>query len=240
VWSLLRTRRWIAFSLLVVVAIAAFGLLSRWQWHRAEERRLERITWVEQSQAAPVGLAEAAATPREWQPVRTEGRFDDAATVLVRQRPLDGRNGFWVATPLDTAEGRVWVNRGWIAATGAATGVVAPPPAPPGEVVIDARTRLSDTADGPAPTDLPAGQVAALDPESLGTDVAGIYLEAIASSPADPQVTRLPAPVIDETRNISYAVQWLLFAVIAIAGWWFFLRREAREDAQRTPSEVSG
>jgi cytochrome oxidase assembly protein ShyY1 len=41
----------------------------------------------------------------------------------------------------------------------------------------------------------------------------------------------MPAPVIDETQNISYALQWLVFAAVAITGWWFFLRREAREDA---------
>lgn len=40
-------------------------------------------------------------------------------------------------------------------------------------------------------------------------------------------------PEVDEGRNISYAVQWLLFAVIAVAGWFYFLRREAREDEAR-------
>jgi cytochrome oxidase assembly protein ShyY1 len=37
-------------------------------------------------------------------------------------------------------------------------------------------------------------------------------------------------PTIDEGRNISYAIQWLIFATVAIAGWFVFLRREARED----------
>lgn len=30
------------------------------------------------------------------------------------------------------------------------------------------------------------------------------------------------------SSNISYAVQWILFALVAFAGWFFFLRREAR------------
>ena len=59
-----------------------------------------------------------------------------------------------------------------------------------------------------------------------------IYLEATASDPGDPDVVRMPAPAIDETQNISYALQWLVFAGVAITGWWFFLRREAREDAE--------
>lgn len=231
VWSLLRTRRWIAFSVLVIVAITAFGFLSRWQWQRADEERTARMAWVTQTEVTPIGLAEAAAAPREWTPVRVEGRFASDATVLVRQRPLDGQNGFWVASALDTSDGRVWVVRGWIPATGAATGTVAAPPPPTGQVVLDGRVRIASGALEPEPADLPAGQVSTLDPARLGADVDALYLEATASSPSDPEVTRLPAPVIDETQNVSYAVQWIIFAVIAVTGWWFFLRREAREDA---------
>ena len=55
--------------------------------------------------------------------------------------------------------------------------------------------------------------------------------------PVDASVTPIPVPVIDEGRNVSYAIQWLLFAAVAIGGWLFFLRREAREDATRAPSE---
>jgi len=236
VWSLLKTRRWISFSLLVVVAITAFGFLSRWQWQRAEEERTARVAWATQAGITPVTLAQAAADPTEWTPVRVEGSFDAASTVLVRQRPLDGRNGFWVVSALDTAEGRVWVARGWIAATGAATGAVTAPSPPTGTVVLDARVRIPTPNPEAEPTDLPAGQVSALSPARLGADIEGIYLEATASSPSDPDVTRLPAPVIDETQNVSYAVQWIVFAVIAVTGWWFFLRREAREDAQAAPS----
>jgi cytochrome oxidase assembly protein ShyY1 len=40
-------------------------------------------------------------------------------------------------------------------------------------------------------------------------------------------------PDVDENRNLSYAGQWLLFALVAVGGWFFFLRREARDDAAR-------
>ena len=235
--SLLKTRRWIAFTLLVVVAITAFGFLSRWQWHRAEEERNAREAWATQAAAAPVALGEALAAPREWTPVRVSGRFDADSTVLVRQRPLDGRNGFWVASALDTEDGRVWVVRGWMPATGTATGAVTVPAAPAGPVIIDARVRMSEDDGSPEPTDLPEGQVSALVPARLGADVADVYLEAAASEPQDPDLTRLPAPVIDETQNISYALQWMVFAAVALTGWWYFLRREAREDREaRDPS----
>lgn len=229
-WSLLRSRRWVAFTALVIVAIIAFGLLSRWQWQRADEERTKREAWATQQSAPPAALADVLADPIDWRQVIATGIYDPTSTLLVRQRPLEGRNGFWVITALDTEEGRLWVNRGWIPATSAATGVVAAPEPPVGTVTVTARTRVIDAPRDPEPTDLPAGQVSGLVPEALGADIVGFYLEAVDSSPPDVDVQPLPAPAIDETQNISYAVQWLIFATIAIAGWFFFLRREARED----------
>jgi hypothetical protein len=42
VLTLLRTRRWQGFTAVVIVAIIAFGFLSRWQWDRAEEKQRRR------------------------------------------------------------------------------------------------------------------------------------------------------------------------------------------------------
>jgi cytochrome oxidase assembly protein ShyY1 len=240
VWSLLQTRRWLAFTLLVVVAITGFGLLSRWQWERAEEERLKRVAWAAQASAPAVSITDAIADTVEWTPVRVSGTYDPASTVLVRQRPLDGRNGFWVTTALDTDQGRLWVNRGWIPVSGAATGVVAAPESPTGPVVVEGRLRWAERTAQPAPRDLPAGQVAALDPTALDADITSFYLEATASEPRDPMVMRMPAPAPDETQNISYALQWMVFAVIALTGWWYFLRREAREDATLADDTTSG
>jgi cytochrome oxidase assembly protein ShyY1 len=51
------------------------------------------------------------------------------------------------------------------------------------------------------------------------------------SVPEQDGLIPLSLPEVNEGQNISYAVQWLLFAGVAMAGWFFFLRREAREDA---------
>lgn len=230
--TLLRSRRWIAFTLLVVIAIVGFGLLSRWQWQRADEERGKREAIAAQAALTPVPLDRALDDPTPWTPVRITGTYAADATVLVRQRPLEGRNGFWVMSALDTDLGRVWVNRGWIPATGAATGIVPAPDAPDGPIDLVGRLRPADGGGRPEPADLPRGQVTSVQPASLGADVTDYYIEATASLPADLGVTPLPAPTPDEAQNISYAVQWLIFAVIAITGWWYFLRREAREDAR--------
>lgn len=176
-WALLKTRRWIAFTVLVIAAIVGFGLLSHWQWQRADERRLERTDLATELARTPVTLESALVTPREWTPVVVSGTYRSDLTVLVRQRPLSGANGFWVATPLVTQDGTtVWINRGWIAATGTATQVQQPPAPPEGTVTVNGRLRLAEATPNPPPADLPAGQVAALDPVYLGAGYPGAYI----------------------------------------------------------------
>lgn len=230
---LLRSRRWLGFTALVVLSIVAFGLLSWWQWSRAEERRLDRLA-IEVSVAAPLGVEAASEvdTLPAFTPVRISGTFDDSRTVLVRKRPLEGSNGLWVMTPLTTPGGSaVWILRGWIPAGGSATGTIAAPAAPTGTLTLTAAVRAPE---GTEPVDgLPAGQVPGVDPRVLpdtGVDTARSFLQLMDTSRPEADLFIVPLPTVDEGQNISYAVQWILFALVAAVGWIYFLRREARED----------
>lgn len=252
-WSLLRTPRWQGFTVLVIVAIVGFGMLSSWQWSRAEEERQARNAQIAQTETERTSLSAALSAldgnvPDDLRrPIEVTGVYEPEGTVLVRQRPLDGRNGFWVATPLRVTAGsvgsanRIWVNRGWIPATAAATATVTPPPPPVDEVRIFGWLVPSEITREVI-TDLPAGQVRWLDTAELDNFAAPplpVYIERTASDPGEPDLLALPLPLIDETQNISYAVQWLVFAAIALSGWFFFLRREAREDSQREASAAA-
>jgi cytochrome oxidase assembly protein ShyY1 len=62
------------------------------------------------------------------------------------------------------------------------------------------------------------------------------FVQLTESMPAQNGLEAVLLPEIDDSSNISYAVQWILFAFVCIAGWWIFLRREAREDS--TPATV--
>ena len=245
--SLLRTPRWISFTALLVLVIIAFGLLSRWQWSRAEAHRIERIAIDDRANTAPVPLARliSPATPlpadMEWRQVAAIGIFT-GQSVLVRKRPLDGVNGFWAMSALRLEDGSfVWVNRGWTAATGDALGTPSVAPPPEGSVAVVARLRPSEYGPNPQPKDLPAGQVTDADvsilPSVSGPEY-GAYLELVSSVPgANTGLTLLSPPVIDDSQNISYAIQWLLFAAVGIVGWFFFLRREARTNASEDAAQ---
>jgi cytochrome oxidase assembly protein ShyY1 len=247
VLGLLRTRRWLGFTALVLIAVVAFGLLSRWQWTRAEDKRVERDRQVAES-ALPLEGIDALVAPGgtftpdlEWRRASATGAYDQRAQVLVRNRPFDGRNGMWVLTPLDTPQGVLWVNRGWIPAAGDARSspsVVAPPS---GAVTVTGWLRPLESAPVPPPGDLPEGQVSHVDPVVLpptADQMYPTYLQVTTSTPEQSGLILLPAPLPDDGQNISYAVQWSIFASVALVGWWYFLRREAREDAETHPDRV--
>jgi cytochrome oxidase assembly protein ShyY1 len=227
-FALLRTRRWQGFTAVVIIAIIAFGLLSRWQWARAEEKQLQQQA-QELGQQTPI-TPQAQDPVLEFTAVTLTGEYLPQSQRLVRQRPLEGRNGFWVMEQLATDQGDVWVLRGWVPTTAGAgdspevpaasslrvtvTGVARP--LPDGEPLVDR---------GGLPEQQVTEIVAAQLPNRGAMDW---YLQQVDSQPADP-LTVVPLPEPDDLQNISYAVQWLLFAAVAIGGWYLFLRREAKE-----------
>lgn len=228
--SLLRTRRWQGFTAVVIVAIIAFGLLSRWQWSRAEEKQQQQQAQAA-SQADPITPRAGDPVP-EFTAISMTGEYVPASRRLVRQRPLEGRNGFWVMEQLATDSGLIWVMRGWVAAPA----LVNESPAVP---QVDSPIVTVTGVARPLPAGEPLTDRGGL-PESQVTQIvkaqlpdAGSmdwYLQQTGSEPSDPLVP-VPLPEPDDLQNISYAVQWLLFAAVAIGGWYFFLRREAKESA---------
>ena len=241
--ALLRTRRWIGFTALVVFLIAAFGFLSHWQWQRADEKRAQRLS-VEHSSLSqaptPVGAGDLGSIP-EWESVSASGIFDASRQVLVRQRPQAGANGYWVLTPLSTEAGSdIWVNRGWLPATGPATTTPDSPAPPAGIASVTGWWRLPETVSESSRTGLPAGMIGAVDPSVLpGTATMPGYVQLAKSSPESTDLIPVPRPTIDEGQNISYAVQWILFAAVGIVGWFVFLRRESIEDLARAAASAT-
>lgn len=241
-FALLRTRRWIGFTALVIVLIAAFGFLSHWQWQRADEKRLQRLS-VEHSpvgSSRPVPSSNIASLP-EWESVTVTGAFDPSRQVLVRQRPQAGANGYWVLTALSSGAGlTVWVNRGWMAATGPAMTTPESPQPPAGNVAVTGWWRLPETVSESSRTGLPVGMVGAVDPSVLpNTTTMSGYVQLLTSTPEMSGLVPVPRPTIDEGQNISYAVQWLLFAAVGIVGWFIFLRREAIEDLKQVARDLA-
>lgn len=254
-YGFLRQPRWLALGFLVLLVLPSFILLSRWQLHRLDERRHYNDLVTTHSAAAPVAVDQVmtAGAPtstvgddQRWIPVTATGRYDAAGTVLVRKRPLDGKNGFWVVTPLVTTSGTVLVvNRGWIGADGGATAAQSVPAPPTGEVTISARVQPSEEAPDVQPSDLPAGQITDLSVPLVagGATAYPGYVTLVSSTPAESaDLTPIPLPDLSDGPHLSYAVQWLFFAAVAVVGFVVLIRREseyAAAEAALTPDAPS-
>lgn len=226
---LLRSSRWISFTALVLVAIIGFGFLSRWQFNRAEQHRLERIT-IEQGQVIEQVQLDVSGFP-DFSRVTVTGQYvgDD---LLVRQRPLDGGNGYWVLSRLqpNADVDPLWVLRGWLSVSTQATDVPPIPSFPPGTVTIEGAIRFFEEPRLNV-SGLPDQVVSRMSVEELSAfgSAQDRVLQLIQSNPPE-DLLPVPLPEIDEGQNISYAIQWILFALVALGGWFIFLRREARDE----------
>jgi cytochrome oxidase assembly protein ShyY1 len=248
VLRLLARPRWVALIVAVALLAAACVSLGRWQLRRLDGRRAANAAVLAGLHAPPESpdrlLRPGLPMPdsAEWRPVRTTGRYDAAYELLVRNRLLDGRVGYYVLTPLVTDSGTaLLVNRGWVASGATAAARPDVPPPPPGEIEVTGRVRRSERASGHR--GLPAGQVDRIDVPAIATGlpypVYGGYAELTEQQPAagPAGVPRpVPAPSLSEGPHLVYALQWFAFALMAIGGAVVLFRRELieqREGQQR-------
>jgi cytochrome oxidase assembly protein ShyY1 len=243
--------RWLAWHATLVVAVVAFIWLGNWQLssfaetgrrqHAAAEQSTTPITAV----MAPGGRLPSGAVGRA---VTAVGRYDDANRLLVPGRRHGSRDGYWVVTPLKTAEGVLPVNRGWVAAPDDPA-VEAPSTEVTVRGVLQPSESSHDSRVDPLAA-LPDGQIAYLATVQL--------LDVLPYSPDDlydgyavmrseqPAAAAAPAPVeargVDEGvgrwRNLGYGLQWWFFAGAAVFFWWSVIRRSLRERRAPEPAQV--
>jgi cytochrome oxidase assembly protein ShyY1 len=241
--------RWLALLVVVLLAATGMAMLGQWQLNRARERGREPARRAEQAleRAAPKPLEQVIA-PRQTFPkdavnvrVRATGSWDGARRLLVAGRPLGDRIGYWVLVPLRLADGSaVPVVRGWVASPSdpAATG---PTGVTSRRVTVVGLLEPSEPPIQRAPgqgTGLPADQlarVAAPDlvnrwPYSLTT---GFVVEQGQTPATGPAPAAVPPPTSADSldlQNLSYAVQWWLFAGFGLFLWWRLVRDDYRTD----------
>ncbi|WP_051799633.1 SURF1 family cytochrome oxidase biogenesis protein [Catenuloplanes japonicus] len=247
-YRFLFTPRWLGYLALAVAAAVVMVMLGNWQLSRYQERtainnRIDRADSI-----APVPLASALARPTrtgtagdapatdvEWTRITVTGRYDSANEILARSRTVDGQVGFEIVTPLVLSDGTaVLVDRGWIPpADGGALARPQVPPAPTGTVTVIGKIHFSESKagalerrDGRLETrriGLPT-----LAPE-LPYPVYGAYVLLTEQQPAnDAAFSQIEPRHENSWQNGGYAVQWWLFAALALAGFVWLARREAQ------------
>jgi cytochrome oxidase assembly protein ShyY1 len=255
VYRFLLTPRWLAAAALAVAAAVVMVFLGNWQLHRYHERSAinDRIDAADSAPAVPLASVMVAPSARStagpspgkgkaWTKVTMTGRYDPAHEIQARGRTVDGSVGFEIVTPLVLDNGAaVLVDRGWVppAEGGAVAAPVASAP-PTGTVTVVGQIHLSESR--PAPLERRDGRIDTRRiaiphlAKEMPFPVYGAYVLLTSQTPAEASgFTRIPIDHEDSWQNGGYAVQWWLFAVMALVTFGWQARKEARGDNADKP-----
>ncbi len=247
-WRFAFSRRWLGYLAFTVAFAVGCVLLSQWQWARNAERA-DAIERVEQNyDRTPVELSEVLETPdafqpdEEWTPVRMTGTYLVDEQLLVRNRPLNGAPGFEVLTPLLLDDGSVFVvDRGWLP-TGSDTDLPDEVPEPPaGTVTVVAHLKPGEPAI--PGRSAPDGQIATVQLDDIAerldrTVYTGAYGLLQSENPAPAVAPRAAErPEADPGPHLSYALQWVLFGLLAFVALIWAVRQEYRVRNADEPEE---
>ena len=227
--------RWLSWFLLASLFAAACVALATWQFDRRDQAVSKIQRMVENYDKPPIDFASIAeltldqVTPYEWTPVQLDGLYLTDKELLVRNRPIAGQPGFLQIVPFQLSSGEiVIIERGWIPADSDLAPAVSMTPGMEQKSVI-ARVRLSE----PTPNrDSPAGFATSIHLESLNELVGNqveqqFYLRLISESPGESSAPQpLRKPTLDEGNHLSYAVQWILFAIMGFFALFWAIRQE--------------
>jgi surfeit locus 1 family protein len=227
-------RRRLLMALLLLLALG-FARLGVWQLSRLHQRRAaNRVTLAARS--APTVLLPGSALPGAdtlmEHRVIARGHYDHDHDIVLRGEALQGVPGVHLVTPLRMAgtDTALLVDRGFVPAPDAmsveperlreagdvvAEGIIARVGSGGGKPIVHAgRTTW-------ARLDLPVLR------ERLPYPVLPVYLRQVPG-PGVPSFPRRLDPLpIDEGPHLSYAVQWFLFAGLAMAFAFLIVGRRA-------------
>jgi len=243
-YAFLRSRRWVGIAVLTVLVAAVCSLLGSWQLAR-HEYRAEAIARVEANRDQPaVPLAQLLPDPTtevgddlEWRTVTTTGRYV-GDPVALPQRGVEGGPADHALAVLEVPgpDGERWllaVDRGWYP-TDAFTDPSDRLALPDGDLQLVLRLR---PAEEPSDRQQVPGQVHRIAPEQVlaaagataepGTLVTTAYAWVVEETPttANPP-TPMTVPSPNYRSNLSYALQWWTFGLLAFLGYAVLARRE--------------
>lgn len=239
-YRLLLSKRWLSYLLVTVLFAASCVGLGMWQFARREEARVEIERVLANYDASPVPLTELTPSlafytdANKWRPVLTTGTYLADQQFLVRSRPRDQQAGYEVLSPLLLANGEVFVvDRGWLPAGNSAEQAPRIPAPPTGTVTVVSRLKASEPSiPGRSYSD---GQLATIELPLVASllnrpTYTGSYGLVASENPAPVGTAPLPAlpPQLDEGNHLSYAFQWLTFALLGFIGLGWAIRNEWR------------
>ena len=239
-------RFWVV-TVAALLTVALTFSLGQWQLGRAAQKKALQASLDQKSQVPPFGNAGLAALAVLNPPalvalsdrrVDITGHWQAAQTVYLDNRPMNGRPGFWVMTPLQLSgtDKVVLVQRGWIPRDFVDRSRLAPVETSSQEVRLQGRM-------APAPAKLYAfkGADAGLIRQNL--DIGALAAETglpllpvlvLQTGPASEGLQReWAAPNAGIDKHLGYAFQWFGLSALVLGLYVWFqwivpLRRRSR------------
>lgn len=228
-------RRWLGYLGVAVVFAIACVFLSRWQFARQDQAEHDIAMVNANYGQSPVPLeslihaTSASVEQNAWRPVTVEGTYSSWHS-LARNRVVNSQAGFDLINIFVSNSGQsVVIDRGWWPATSKGTVVPGAPEPHLGPTVIVGRLMQSEPLlQGQSPT---ATTVASINAKQIlkRSHMRGyseIYLSLVSEEPVSAHGFLATKPVLDAGNHLSYAFQWLAFAVLGFIGLVWIIRRE--------------
>lgn len=225
-------------ALALVFAGACWFVLAPWQYGRHVEREALNNQIETAMSAAPVPVTDLLTTgsepadASEFRLVTATGTFVADAQAYVRLRQQNGFTAAEVVVPFALTDGtRILVDRGYYSSDDLASGIL-PPAVPEGQVTLTGRV----SADQPDPSNRPDEQrdgrreVYGIDSAALLGAEPGArlgFVQLIGSSPG--VLDEIGVPDRDGGPFLSYALQWVVFGIVALLAAGVFAYREVTE-----------
>ena len=226
--NLLRPR-WIILTFLLAILIYLFIELSGWQFDRYHQRIDRNKDFITAVAGVPIPIENVSQLNnlKQWGKVSLSGQYLDAESKLVRKRYLKNSLGFWVLTPFQLANKEILlVNRGWIPSANSSTSELAIPNSPTQQVLIEGYLQPMEKFKA-NPADLPSNQINDINIEKFqGNIYPNYYIQLGKSNPAEKDIGIIYLPEVSNGPHLSYAIQWILFALLLPIGWYVLLKNE--------------
>ncbi|MEG3628542.1 SURF1 family protein [Streptomyces poriticola] len=238
-YRFLLTPRWWGINVFLVLSIPFCIFMGSWQLGRFEDRVEDHRSAETQAEdarheaARPLGELLPVDKSTVGKQATVTGRY--AEQLLVPDRELDGRRGYYVLTLLRTDSGQALpVVRGWLPGEPDPAKV---PAAPGGEVTVTGALHASESpgsGGAGSRSGLPAGQTSAISTAALVNLVPyDLYDAWITLNEGESGMQAAPVSAPENTgldlkafQNLGYTAEWFAFVGFVIFMWFRLLRRE--------------
>jgi cytochrome oxidase assembly protein ShyY1 len=240
--------RWLSWISLATSFAVGCWFLSQWQFARAAEVQKSNAIVLANYDSRPVALEELLTPDKVWnsqleyRQVLVSGHYLEDHAFLIRNRPFEGNPGFLQLVAFETdSSNLIWVERGWLP-----TGNLhdAPDYIPPVDQTHRQITLRLRPTEPKLDRGAPLGQLPSIDLITASKSIIGspsyqqAYGRLVTEFPELPAGMPMPMPELNEGNHLSYAMQWLLFALMAFGAVYWTISQDRRKSAGLAPRKL--